>query len=897
MAQKSDNRMNVFIEKLKKLERRADEASRTKGWLYLLAVSVLSLTIALIPFMLRGTYTVWTGGEGVTCDAVAQGVTFLCHVRDYGWLKAIGSFDFYMGLGADYLTSLSFFSLFDPFNLVFFVLPFGDLMNYTLTMALKQLACACTVFLYLKHRNVRNSRAIVLSVSYMLTGFTAFTFVRHYNLTAGPIYLPLVLTGIEKILDGERPYLFVVSVFFSLITNFYVFFSISVFAVAYAIGYYFYVSAAKGERSNAKRFFARLTPVAGYYLLGVALGGAMLAPNAYGYLNAARSASKGVELFSFRTFVSQAISLTIPFPAPQYARLGLGLPVAVLAIYAVIKRDNSTRLHAWFTVALTIGYMLPLFGYAMNIFNYSNNRWSYGLSFFAFSLLGLQSKREETAFEEAETEKVNRFFVLYFAVLLITGLLALGEIFGFSAWLVLLAVLAALGTAFAVYKLIKSGVLKRAFRKFYEPTFLYFLSFVLTVTVCCGYYAVYSVQHDGAETYAAMFSAEEKYVSEKNKTEFFRTDAANPSVWFDSFENRGVNNAYYGTKAYNSITNKNVYEFLKENGVYNPTQNLGISGLDGRFALQSLLSVKYAYDPYGSCYGFEKTEGFDSLYENKNYVPFGFVLKESYSREYYLSLPVLERQNALLEGVVLEENSGTADGSFAPQGRVAASLPAGKAKKGEKVTVSAEIGAGEDVYFVLKSVKETGRNTRVNVTANGRTKQYFFAKNGDLMYSEQRTAYLSFGHCDEASVISFEAEIEAGREIEYEGIEIFALPSARAENAIERLKTGGSMQNVKTESNRVSGTVDSDGGYLVMSVPYSDGWTAYVDGEKTKLLQADTAFFAIEIESGTHEIVLEYETPFLRAGTIVSLCALVAGVVAVVAVELTRKHKRSCRKP
>ena len=885
-------------EKVNEINRKIDEAGKMKAWLILLGTAVCSLLFVLIPFFIRGTYTVWTESAG---DAATQGVTFLKHVQNYGWLKAIGSYDFYMGMGADYLTSLSFFSLFDPFNLVFFVLPFSDLLSYSITMALKQIACAVTMFAYLRYKKVGNFKGIVLSIAYMLTGFTAMTFVRHYNLTAGPIYLPLIVMGIEKIFEKKPPYLLIFSTFLSLLTNFYVFFSLSVFAVAYAVVFYFYDAGRKGERKSVGSFFKKLVPVGAFYLLGILLAGFMLLPNAVGYLNAARSQSKGFVFFGFDLFFTQLLSYGFPVAGKSYSAMFVHLPLAVLGLYAFFKRNENTKPYAWFTVVLTIGYLLPVFGFLMNILNYSNNRWSYGLSFFLFVLIGLQSKEEEReekkdeGYDEETVTKINRTVLLYFALLTATALPALGVVIGYSVGLVLACVLVAGLTAFGVYAWIKSGKKIKWIRKLYRSSLLYAAAFCMTVGCCAVYYAVYSTQHDGRTCYSSLFTEEEKYISTLNEREYFRSDFYTGDDWYKSYSNRGVNNRYYSLRSYNSISNKYVYEFFKENGVYNPPQNLGIAGLDERLALQSLLSVRYTYSPYGQ-FGFEKVDGYENLYQNQAFAPFGFMTEKTYSKDYYLSQSVLDRQLLLLNGVVLEDGVGNADGTYTSvlsTQKVKGENGAYLLKKGETLRFSTDGDcSGQEVYIVVKGVGEVDQATFIEVREGERKKQYYYCAKGNLMYSDQRDFYLNFGVLD--GVRTFEISLSQGEEISFDSVEIVCVPTASVSQGVQTLSQSVAWPDMQKTSNSLSDKITAEkDGYFFLSLPYSDGWKAFVDGKETKVLRADTAFMAIALTSGEHEIKFEYETPFLSLGVKVSALTGVGLLAFAVADTLFRLKKRS----
>ena len=98
--------------------------------------------------MIRGNHLIWAEEAR---DGATQGVTYLNYLREVGWLKAIGNYDYFIGLGADAMTSLSFFSLFDPFIIFIYILPFDIVWVYDIIMALKFIA-AGAAFLVMRSR-------------------------------------------------------------------------------------------------------------------------------------------------------------------------------------------------------------------------------------------------------------------------------------------------------------------------------------------------------------------------------------------------------------------------------------------------------------------------------------------------------------------------------------------------------------------------------------------------------------------------------------------------------------------------------------------------------------------------------------------------------------------------
>ena len=72
-------------------------------------------------------------------------------------------------------------------------------------------------------------------------------------------------------------------------------------------------------------------------------------------------------------------------------------------------------------------------------------------------------------------------------------------------------------------------------------------------------------------------------------------------------------------------------------------------------------------------------------------------------------------------------------------------------------------------------------------------------------------------------------------------------------------------------TDRITGHIDLDAPrILCLQIPCTPGWTAYVDGARAELLEADTMFSALLLPAGSHDIELRYQTPGLRLGAVIS---------------------------
>lgn len=77
--------------------------------------------------------------------------------------------------------------------------------------------------------------------------------------------------------------------------------------------------------------------------------------------------------------------------------------------------------------------------------------------------------------------------------------------------------------------------------------------------------------------------------------------------------------------------------------------------------------------------------------------------------------------------------------------------------------------------------------------------------------------------------------------------------------------------------------VASDKEWLFFSDTYYPGWSAWIDGKRTRIHRADYAFKAVRVPPGRHRVSWRFRPISLAAGTAVSLMTLfLLGVCAVV---------------
>lgn len=107
------------------------------------------------------------------------------------------------------------------------------------------------------------------------------------------------------------------------------------------------------------------------------------------------------------------------------------------------------------------------------------------------------------------------------------------------------------------------------------------------------------------------------------------------------------------------------------------------------------------------------------------------------------------------------------------------------------------------------------------------------------------------------------------------------------EECIASLRNGQESR-LNVNGNVIEGTYSaSEDSEMFLTIPYEEGWTAYVDGEKTEIKKTAGIFMGIELTAGEHEIYMKYSAPGYLPG-----CVFTAIGIAMLAVLVWKERKR-----
>lgn len=847
--------------------------------------------------------------------------------------------NFSLGYGGDILTTLHYYVIGDPLDLLSIACPTRYAVYLYSFLSLFRLYLAGLGFGAFCRYKMQGAPLPVAvgSVCYVFFTYSFLMVARHPFFALPMVYLPLLLLGVEQVLAKRRPYLLIVTVFLAAVSNFYFFYMLAIITAIYTV----YRLCCLYDRHSAKQAVGGLLQVTLWAVVGALMSAAILLPVVLAFMNDTRTAGYQFNWFYDAKFYKNFLSTYFTSSSELGSQTYLGFnAIAFPAICLLFfKRKPEEKPMRILFILSTLLLLFPAFGWLLNGLSYATNRWIWAYSLLVAYIVTTQWKklRHITVGQAVACVGALALYSLLAIPLMTTDTRNIG-VSVLLAFLII--VLCALAPKFKKKHLATALVL------------------VLVLTSFTGN-AAYFYSHHGQNHIARYVSysdvnkklkstaARKVKKATKNDDSFYRYSG--DKVNYNEALTAGMN----GTSFYWSLQNKHLTQFITEteqpaNAAYM------IRSFNSSAALNAVNSVKYYAKRSKTAlpYGFTKISG--KVYQNENALPLGYTTAHVITRAEYEKLSSLEKQQTLLQGVVLDSvptgmtaTKPTFTDKSLPYtivGNDDAAVEGQKLhiyKKKGSVTIQFTGSAAQETYlrFTLKNytdypaytyyktqendplhrystekwnkkdeidqnlVKISARKFRLpsslNLRFSAQTESGKTYKTNTLTcysdayvrYTGAKTYLVGLGYTDSAKksiTITFD---ERGI-YDLADIEVLEQPVDDAKAQIAAL-SADTMQNVQMRANAITGTVDlKETKILCLSIPYSNGWTATVDGKKAELLQANTAFSALALEPGKHTVELHYHTPYLRTGACLSAAGVAAFAALIVITEISRKKKK-----
>ena len=886
--------------------------------IYTLAFGIIGL-ILYLQFYLNGKSLIWSH------DGVPQHLNSLAYYGEYlrNILHSvfvehkfeIPMWDMHIGYGSDILTTLHYYVIGDPLTLLsVFVSPEKTEYLYAFLIFLRIYLAGIAFSRYCFYH--KNSKQAVLlgSLIYIFAGWTIYAAMKHPYFANPMIYLPLILLGIDKIYRKEKPYVFIWSVALAGVSNFYFFYMLGIFMVLYAAFDYFVVFTDKSQRT-LKCIGKWLAVFAGYSVIAVLLAGVILLPVILPVFGTGRfQAENYVPLLYDRIYYEKYLSCLIGENMIQWGVAGY-TAIAMTGVFVLFaKKKSNTALKAGFLL-LNVFLLVPFAGHVLNGFSYVSNRWiwAYGM------LIAYIFVKIYPELFRLDIREKRRGFVL---LLIYCGAALFSEAArtqrNMSAMLLLVfstAVILLYGSIF---------VRKR--------NLCLMMSGLLTVGIFFNIYYQYSMEKDYLSEFADRGKAMETLES---GTDLAVLDSEDTSVYrYDqldalSCENSSMHMGTNSTSYYFSVASGNIGEFFDEMYLNTPWEQ-HYENLDGRTILDRLASVKYfvvknnryQYVPYGYYWLEGSAEKNGKIYEafgSEEALPLGYTYDSFIPGEEYEKMTVTEKQQALLQGIVLEDSSlpeitpefNDQEIPYEIRKGKGCSVKDGKikvTKEGAKLELLFNGLENSETYLIAEGLDYDGLSPKDRVSEKKWNKMTRYEQNQLLhedshwrYWKESQKASITVGGqfpektiriftdkynaysgkhnflCntgyEKAAKQSITLTFEKPGVYTFDKLKIVCQPMERITKQTEKLNQEV-LTDIRMDTNRITGNISlSEPKGLLISVPYSKGFRAYVDGKETELKKANTMYMALELPKGEHELRLEYRTPFLMPG----ICLTLAG--------------------
>ncbi len=193
-----------------------------------------------------------------------------------------------------------------------------------------------------------------------------------------------------------------------------------------------------------------------------------------------------------------------------------------------------------------------------------------------------------------------------------------------------------------------------------------------------------------------------------------------------------------------------------------------------------------------------------------------------------------------------------------------------------KVRTYVSIPEGSDVWFYAewadyKDRKEHSVNKGEisSLRVNGEIAGGFMA---------DQSCYLVYlGRFADAEMI----EIEAESTVYFGDIHVAAMDEHVYNEVIDLLKNQQMVLN-ENHNGKFGGHISTDReGMMLITLPYMPGWEIYVDGIKKECETYRDAMILLPLSAGEHTIVLEFFTPGMNCGIIISIISLFISIICI----------------
>jgi len=810
-------------------------------------------------------------------------------------------FSFEKGIGGNMIVSWGWFLL-NPFFPLFVLFDITQYMTaFTWVSVLNFCFCGLTMYLLLADLYGHKQSNLIFSTAYAMNGFLVAN-VFQMNFFTGVATLPLMILGLRKILLNKNPIIYILSLAYSLLTNFYFGFMLCVASLLFFMVFFI---AKRTEIRNRKAVIIKYTFSS---LLAGLLSSVIWLP-AILSLQGGRLDQPVVNEITFKEnmpFLEMASKLFTGANTTSELQNGLPnifvgiLPVALLILFFMnrnIKKEFKSAAAILLGVYLVSFYVVVFNlimhgGTTTNWFNYRDS--------FVFCFIMLLISSEEWQHIDGEP---NYHFKKAAVILVIGALLVFNKQYEYVSGSMVLIDFAILALMFLAFRMYKQDPKKNP-RRTMEVVVLILmcLNLFINYRICTKNILVWTHEESEYQGVVMTTSAMVEAVK-KSDAGFYRMEIGEQRT--RNSGNDPMLYGYYGVSHSGSDDKNYVRMALNKLGIHRfDMRNYYAEGVPA--ATDTLLGLKYliSYEDLVEEKDYEKliNIGDLALYNNPDALPIAILSNAEVTDIIIDHTDVFDNLNSVWDSISGSDKSifneeteitfisyNLTDPISMSRDEAAEIVEKRDSSLADKSINSIDESSSQyaipdfdnGTIGTLKEPPENMSYIEYTWTAKQDGPVYSYNQSGVTELAGSITPVLNYeGYYHKGETVTgylpltnslvtkYLLEDVAGRfraaYADKEALHELATIIKERTCTIERIKDS----YLRGEFNAEAGQI------LMFTIPYDEGWTLTIDGKKAEINQVLGAFMATDIKPGEHTYEMTFFPAGMKTGIVLSIAAL-----------------------
>ncbi len=704
----------------------------------------------------------------------------------------------------------------------------------------------------------------------LLYAFSGYFIAYYWNVMwlDGMLLLPLIVLGIERIVNDKSPKLYVITLALLIISSYYMGFMACIFAVLYALTYYF----------GKYGFEKRLIRAGGNFICFSILAAGISAVCLYPTLHALKacSATSGTfpsdastyfNIFDFLANHMASLEPTIRSSGEDVLpNIYCGIATVMLAIlYLYIKsipiKEKISR--ALLLVFLFLSFDINVLNYIWHGFHFPNDL-PYRFSFmYSFVLLTVAFKALIRIRELKGKDLLN---IGLGTCVFIVLLEELGSKNVNTATIIVSLVFAVL------YTIVLSLLNNKKFLASSVACLLFCCMFAEIAIANTDHYDIDQPKTNYASDYTDFRKIKNK-LDEREGNDFYRMELTDLRTRMDPswYGYNGV--SAFSSMAYEKTANLQYNLGMFGNYINSYTYNPQTPVYNAMFGIKYLVNNSEKIKLNDKIYTQVASNKKFTAYENKYSLPIAFCVSNnienwnsSFNNPFETQADFIEKAtgvSGVFDTLVPTEINYSNLNEFGDDEILTGNY------------MFSKTSVGESSSFTLTITPEKDQNVYVYVKSDDVDTITVRDLDGNLQIDQDvdEEYILDIGECKANKPIFIDipvAETASG----YVDAFVVGLNTEKFEEAYKIMKSG-SISMTEFSDTKFKGTVDAaEDCILYTSVNFDDSWEIMVDGKALTyddVIQIGDALFGIKLTAGEHKIIFDYQPKGLKQGAIISV--------------------------